>query len=221
VTLFVLAMKWTTAANAILLQYTAPVYVAVVGPWLLGERASPRDWLAIGITFVGMSLFFMDNLTVTGFRGNIVALVSGVFFAGLILSMRYQKAGSPLETGLLGNMFVATLAVPTLALSPPPAESWIPLILLGVFQLGLAHLLYATALRSVEAIEAAIIPMIEPILSPLWVFLALGERPGPWALIGGGLVLGTVFVRGLIGLLSASTVDRRLRPSQLGTEPGP
>ncbi len=223
VTLFVLAMKWTTAANAILLQYTAPVYVAVLGPWLLGERASFWDWIAIAVTLVGMSLFFMDALTATGFWGNVAALVSGVFFAGLILSLRYQKAGSPLESGLLGNVFVATLAVPSLALSPPPADSWLPLVLLGVFQLGIAHLLYATALRSVAAIEAAIIPMIEPILSPLWVFLAIGERPGPFALIGGSLVLGTVAIRGIFGLIAVSPTRTAIpRPSRLEAEhPGP
>ncbi len=195
VTLFVMAMKWTTAANAILLQYTAPVYVAVLGHWLLGERTTRWDWVAIGIMLAGMALFFLDALTPSGFWGNICALISGFFFAGLILSLRRQQAASPLESVLAGNLLVATLAVPSLAWSLPPPGSWIPLVSAGIFQLGLAHLLYATALKSVKAVEASLVPMIEPILNPLWVLLVIGERPGRFAVAGGALVLGTAAIR--------------------------
>ena len=195
VTLFVMAVKWTTAANAILLQYTAPVYVALLSAWCLDEPASPSDWLAIGVMLVGVSLFFVDELSTTGFWGNVAALASGVAFAGLIVSLRSQKHGSPFESVLFGNLLVALLTIPAMRGPSPGATGWWALIILGVFQLGLAHLLYATALKSVPAIEGAITPMIEPILNPLWVFLWLGERPGPYAMIGGSVVLGTVAVR--------------------------
>lgn len=195
VTLFVVAVKWTTAANAILLQYTAPIYVALLSAWCLDEPTKRSDWLAIGAMLIGISLFFFDELSTAGFWGNICALAGGVAFAGLIVSLRSQKHGSPFESVLFGNLIVAIVAIPAMRSGSPGARGWWVLLILGVFQLGIAHLLYARALKSVPAVEGAIIPMIEPILSPLWVFLLLGERPGPFALAGGSIVLGTVGVR--------------------------
>lgn len=195
VTLFVMAVKWTTAANAILLQYTAPVYVALLSAWCLDEPTKRSDWLAIGAMLAGVSLFFLDELSATGFWGIVCALASGIAFAGLIVSLRSQKHGSPFESILFGNLIVAIVTIPAMRSGSPGASGWWVLLILGVFQLGIAHLLYASALKSVPAVEGAIVPMIEPILSPLWVFLLLGERPGPFAMAGGSIVLGTVGVR--------------------------
>lgn len=195
VVLFVIANKLTTAANAILLQYTAPVYVALFSPWFLGERADRRDWLILLVMMSGMILFFLDNLTVGGYWGNILSLISGLCFAWLTLFLRRQRNGSALPSLLLGNLLAGVIGLPFMFQSLPDLSSGIGLLLLGVVQLGLPYILYALALRQVRAIEAILIPMIEPVLNPVWVFLLLGEKPSPWAIVGGAIILGAVIFR--------------------------
>jgi drug/metabolite transporter (DMT)-like permease len=200
--LFVTATKLTTAANAILLQYTAPVWIALLGAWFLGERATRADWLTIAIVFGGMSLFFCDDLQFAGFAGNLVALASGVAFASMTLLLRKQKDTSAEESIFLGNLLAGVVGLPFMFSAPalPSVRGWIALALLGVVQLGISYLLYARAIRHITALEAVLIPVIEPILNPIWVLLALGERPGPLALLGGVIVLAAVTTRTLHGL---------------------
>jgi drug/metabolite transporter (DMT)-like permease len=195
VMLFVSANKLTTAANAILLQYTSPVYVALLGTWFLGEETTWLDWVTIILTLGGMSLFFLDDLALGGFWGNILAIATGITFACLVVFLRRQKDGSPLESILLGNILAALIGLPFVLNSRPGLLGCIGLGLLGVFQLGLPYILYSLAIKSVTALEAILVPVIEPILSPLWVFLVMGEVPGPWALVGGLVVLASVTAR--------------------------
>ena len=195
VVLFVIANKLTTAANAILLQYTAPIYVALFSPWLLGERADRRDWLTMAIMFGGMVLFFMDELSFAGYLGNTIALISGLCFAGLTLFLRRQKNGSALPSLLLGNLLAGAIGLPFMFQSLPDLSSAVGLLLMGVVQLGLPYILYALALRHVRAVEGILIPMIEPVLNPVWVFLMMGEQPSAWAMVGGTLILGAVLFR--------------------------
>lgn len=195
VILFVTANKLTTAANAILLQYTAPIYVALFGAWFLGERASWLDWATLAAVLGGMVLFFLDKLSVAGMLGNVVAIASGVALAGLALFLRKQKDGSPMESILLGNALTALIGLPFMLKSSPGSAGWLGIVLLGVFQLGLPYVLYALAIKHVTAIEAVLIPVIEPILNPLWVFLVVGEAPGTLALAGGAVVLVAVTFR--------------------------
>ena len=200
VLLFVAANKNTTAANAILIQYTAPVYVALLSAWLLKERVKLLDWVTIFITLGGMVLFFVDNISTKGILGNLLAAASGVCFGIFTVLMRMQKEGSPLESVLLGNILTAIIGVPFLFQSMPDSKGWLYLVVLGVVQLGLPYILYAKAIKHVTALEASLIPVIEPILNPFWVFLMLGETPGKWALIGGAIVLVSVTARCLISL---------------------
>jgi drug/metabolite transporter (DMT)-like permease len=202
VALFVFATRMTTAANAIFLQYTAPIYVAIIGRWYLGERALRIDWLVIAVALVGIALFFFDRLTVAGFWGNIVALGSGITFALLVLFLRKEKAGSPVASIILGNLIVALAGIPFMLGEPLDVSSRWRLLLLGAVQLGLPYVLYGVAIKHVTALEATLIPLIEPVLNPLWVMLALGERPGPWAIFGGTLVLAAVLARGLLMVVS-------------------
>ncbi len=195
VVLFVIANKMTTAANTVLLQYTAPVYVILFSPWFLGERASRRDWLILLVMMGGMVLFFLDKLTLTGYWGNIIALVDGFCFGWMTLFMRRQKDGSALSSLLLGNLLAGAIGLPFMFQSMPDLSGWIGLSLLGVLQLGLPYILFALALRHVRAVEGILIPMIEPVLNPVWVFLLLGETPGVWALVGGTIILGAVMFR--------------------------
>lgn len=192
---FVAANKMTTAANAILLQYTAPVFVALFAYWFLGEKTSRLDWIIIGIALGGMTLFFLDNLSAGNFLGNIVALFSGVSFALVALLSRKQKDGSPLESFFLGNILTGLFGLPFMFQSAPNASGWIGLILLGVFQLGISYIVYAEAMKRVTALEGVLIPVIEPILNPVWVFLLLHEVPVKWALAGGVVVLVSVTLR--------------------------
>ncbi|HEY1769171.1 MAG TPA: DMT family transporter [Chthoniobacterales bacterium] len=195
VALFVFATRMTTAANAIFLQYTAPIYVALLGRWYLAERASHLDWLVITVALAGIALFFCDRLTVTGFWGNIIALGSGLAFASVALCLRKEKAGSPAASIILGNLIVALGGLPFIFQQHLGEAVMWRLLALGVFQLGLPYVLYATAIKYVTALEATLIPLLEPVLNPLWVMLALGERPGHWAILGGALVLGAVLAR--------------------------
>lgn len=198
VVLFVFATRMTTAANAIFLQYTAPIYVALIGRWYLGERALRIDWLVIVVALGGVVLFFFDHLTVSGFRGNIVALASGMAFASVALCLRKEKAGSPVTSIILGNVLVALAGLPFILQSTlGPGGGW-RLLLLGTLQLGLPYVLYAIAIKHVTALEATLIPLLEPVLNPLWVMLTIGERPGPWAIVGAVLVLGAVLLRGAL-----------------------
>lgn len=195
VTFFVVATKLTTAANAILLQYTAPIHVALFGPWFLGEPSRRRDVVSLAVIFCGMALFFMDRLSPAGFLGNIAALGSGACFGWLTLFLRRQKGGSGIESIFLGSLLAAVLGLPFMFGSMPDARSWAGLLLLGVVQMGIPYVLFSMAVRHVPAVTAILVPMIEPVLNPLWVLLLLGEAPSPMAIAGGAIILGTVAAR--------------------------
>ena len=203
--LFVTANKLTTAANAILLQYTAPVWVALLGGWFLGERTTRVDWLTIAAVFGGMALFFCDHLEFAGYAGNVVALASGVTFAAMALLMRRQKDASAEESIFLGNVLTGLIGLPFILRSGllPDSGSWIALGLLGTVQLGFSYLLYARAIHHITALEAVLIPVIEPLLNPVWAYVGLHERPGRYALLGGVVVLAAVTWRTVHGLRSA------------------
>ena len=214
VALFVFANRMTTAANAIFLQYTAPIYVAIIGRWYLGEKALPIDWWVIAVALAGIALFFFDRLTISGFWGNIAALVSGVAFALAVIFMRKERTASPINIVILGNIIVAVAGAPFLFHARLPRSHDLTLLLvLGVVQLGLSYALYTEAIKHVTALEAILIPLVEPILNPVWVMIALGERPGPWAIVGGTLVLGAVITRGL-------AMVRNRRQPQAGSSAG-
>lgn len=199
VVLFVVANKLTTAANAILLQYTAPFYVILFSPWFLGETASRRDWLCLTAILLGMLLFFGDALSLEGYLGNFVALASGFCFGWMALFLRRHRhrQESAIPALVLGNLLAGVIGLPFMFPGPPDAASWVGLLLLGVVQLGLPYVLYAWALRHVRAVEGILLPMIEPVLNPVWVFLLLGETPGPLALLGGAIILSAVLLRAL------------------------
>jgi drug/metabolite transporter (DMT)-like permease len=202
VILFVSATKMTTAANAILLQYTAPVYVALLGAWFLKERTRLSDWITVAIVLGGMALFFLDELTPGDLWGNLFAILSGISFAVMVLCLRKQKNDSPLESILFGNILTALVGMPFLIAQPSlDVTGWAAVAFLGVFQLGLSYILFIIAIKHVTALDAILIPVVEPILNPVWVLLFIGEVPGSWALAGGVIVLTTVTVRCLLPIV--------------------
>ncbi len=198
VILFVVANKMTTSANVILLQYTAPIYVAIFGHLLLGEKTTRMDLVAIIMVFLGMGLFFKDELSPGAFWGNILAVLSGVTFALVAVLLRMQKQGSPIESVILGNILAAIIAIPFMTGPYPDIKGWVVLVFMGLFQLGLSYILYSNALIHVTAMEGILIPLIEPVLNPIWVLIFTGEKPGIWALVGGVLVLIAVTTRSII-----------------------
>ena len=168
VILFVIANKLTTAANSILLQYTGPIYVALFSYWFLKEK-------------------------------NFIAILAGIAFAGLALCLRKQKDGSPLESLILGNILTGIIGLPFIIDSGIPSQqSIIALLVLGIFQLGLPYILYSKAIKHVSALDAVLIPVLEPILNPLWVFLLLGESIGMWPMIGGAIIIVAITTRSIL-----------------------
>ncbi|BCS52859.1 membrane protein [Geobacter sp. SVR] len=207
--LFVASTKLTTAANAILLQYTAPAFAALFGIRYLGERPRRSDWIAIAAVMAGMMLFFLDRLSLAGLWGNLAALTSGVTFAWMALFLRRQKDASPVESVLLGNLLAGLAGIPFMFGDGPDAAGWLRLAVLGVVQLGLAYTFFTRAIRSVTALEALLIPTVEPVLNPVWTMIFIGEVPGRLSLCGGAIVIGAVLVRGIVPLLRNRGLLRR------------
>ena len=193
---FVSATKMTTAANAIFLQYTGPLYVLALAPFLLREPFRRADAAAVGVALVGMSLFFVGRLDPGALAGNLVALASGLFFGLTILLLRRDASGDAIPSVIAGNLAAAALALPFAWGHLSLDTRGVALVLfLGIFQMGVSYVLFVKGLKTVPAAEASLLGMLEPMFNPLWAFLGLGERPSGWALLGGGIVLVAVAAR--------------------------
>jgi len=199
-TLFVLANRLTTAANTIFLQSTAPLYVLILAPWLLKERVRRQDVGFMLVLALGLMLFFVgvDQPLASApdpERGNLLAVVSGFFWALTVCGLRWLTArpgrGSALAAVTLGNLIAFLVTFPAaLPLGAHSGAEWSMLVYLGVFQIALAYVLVTQAISHVPALEASMILLIEPALNPLWAWLFQGEVPGLWAIIGGAMILG-------------------------------
>ena len=212
---FVSATKLTTAANAIFLQYTGPAYVLLLAPLVLGERLTRRDVVSVGLSMAGMGLFFVGKVEAGHALGNLLGVASGLFFGLTLVLLRRDAtrgAGDAMPSTALGNLLAAVLSFP-FALSPlretfagPQAVSALLVLLwLGIAQMGVSYILFAKGLRSVPASQASLLSMLEPVFNPVWVFFGTGERPGPWAILGGAIVLAAVALR----LRARPAVDAR------------
>ncbi len=198
---FCVATKLTTAANAILLQYGAPVWVALFGSMFLGEKARRLDWVTIFVALIGMVIFLADGLSAGNVLGDIFGILSGIFFAGMIIALRAQKDGSPVESIILGNLLAFVIGLPSMVSGGNLSGSdWGALAILGCVQLGVSYHVYSRAIKHVTALQAVLNPVIEPLLNPIWVLIVMGERPTPLALLGGAIVLGAITARSIIRL---------------------
>lgn len=213
VTLFVLATRMTSAANAILLQYTAPVWVALLGPWLVREPTRGIDWLTIVVVVGGMVLTMVDNLGGGAFLGDMLAVASGVCFALCAIALRRERAGSPFTIVVLGNVIAAVLGLPFLVAAPFSSGDLLPLLPLGIVQLGLGYILYTRGVAYVGAVDATLIPVLEPLLNPVWVALGKGEMPSTNTIIGGAIILTAVTGRGVALAVQERRRARRERES--------
>ncbi len=195
VSLFVVATKLTTAANAIFLQYSAPIWIALLSWLVTRERLKRIDVIVVAVVIVGMSIFFFERVDAGHMLGNIIGLCSGIAFGGVVLFLRAQRGKSAAESVLFGNVLTALICLPffeSFAVTPSVVSG---LLALGILQLGVSYLLFAWAMKHVSAIEAILITTLEPVLNPVWVVLFYGERPSEFALIGGFIVVAGIVAR--------------------------
>jgi drug/metabolite transporter (DMT)-like permease len=222
---FVYANKTTTAANAIFLQYTAPIYILILSPFILKEKFRVSDLITVVICLAGMSLFFLEpqnganKLASNIFVGNIAALVSGIFFGLYFVFLRHPRSlenRNPAISVFYGNLLIVIFMLPlvlnNLVLNIPSElkisdihtilysriNDILAILYLGIFQIGIAYLLFTTGIaRGVRSLDASIIGFVEPLLNPIWVFLFLKEQPSVWAILGGAIIIaGVVFHTG-------------------------
>ncbi len=207
-TCFVYANKNTTAANAIFLQYTAPIYILILSPFVLKENFQFRDLITVVLCFAGMSLFFIEGggespLAANIFAGNLAALISGVFFGLYILFLRHPHSlqRNPAVSVFYGNVLVVLFMIPLIAANPPQSVSLSDIgaiLYLGCIQIGVSYMLFTVGIaRGVRSMDASIIGFIEPLFNPIWVFLFVGERPSKWAIFGGAVIIFAVLIHTL------------------------
>ena len=215
VILFVLANKLTTAANSIFLQSAAPLYILLLGPWLLREPIRRSDLPIMGLAAVGLILFFVGSqapqaMAPDPVRGNILAVLGGVSWALTVVGLRWlgrsdnpkfeirnpQSSESTIAAVALGNLIAFGVALPwALPVGESQAKDWVLVGLLGVFQIGLAYVFLTGGIGHITALEASLLLLIEPVLNPIWALLIHGEEPTGWALIGGLLILGDTVLK--------------------------
>ncbi len=195
--LFVWATKHGTAANAIFLQYTAPIYILVLAPFIIGEKFHWRDLITVIFCIGGMSLFFVGKLDTTAYMANIAALGSGIFLGLYIMLLRHPRATgmNSTITVIYGNFLLALLTLPS-GIAAIPTMTLMDVVavgILGIFQIGISYILFIKGVTGgTRPLDASIIGFIEPLLNPVWVFLFVGEQPSNWAILGGAIIVATV-----------------------------
>lgn len=206
---FVAGTKLTTAANAIFLQFTAPIYLVFLEPWVFRRRIAARDAIAVILCLAGISCFFVGRLEAGRLAGNLLGLASGVCLAvfSLLLKLKRERAPGvdPIGAVVMGNLLVALLFAP-LALPDlrPTLPQAVALLYLGAFQIATAYLLFNAGMRHLSATAALVVGTLEAVLNPVWVFLGVGERPSAWALSGGAVVVAVIAWYGLTGTRAES-----------------
>lgn len=209
--LFVVANSLTTAANAIFLQSAAPLWLVLLGPWLLGEKPTRADIVTLAGVGAGMTLFFFAPAEAVATApdprlGDWFAIASGVSYALLLIGMRWLSrtgAGEQCAAIAWGNLLTCPLAfalMPVFAQQPIAGSSrdWIVITVLGVFQVGLAYTILVRAIAFVPAMRASLVMMVEPVLNSVVTWLVHGETPHWLAALGGALILGTVVLGALV-----------------------
>ncbi len=194
---FISANKLTTAANAIVLQYTAPIFVVLITVFVLKRRLKAHEIIAVLVAICGVVLFFLDQMSPQGMLGNILATTSG-FFMGLVyaLSGEIKDDGERISGLVIGHALLALIGIPVgLVFTDPANITLVPILLvvfLGTVQMGIPYVLFGRASVMISGVELSLITMLEPMLNPLWVALIYGEIPGPRALFGMVLIIGAV-----------------------------
>ncbi len=191
---FVAANKFTTSANAIVLQYSAPIFILILSALFYRQKFRPGDIITVAATSVGISLFFLDKLSGGYLMGNLLALMAGLSFASMFVVTGHANDNSRSSGILLGHIFTSVIGIPFIFFSPTPVTPAIvaSILVMGIFQLGIPYILYGLAVRKCSPLACSLISAVEPLLNPVWVFLYIGEVPSLFALIGGAIVISAV-----------------------------
>lgn len=195
-TCFVAANKLTTAANSIVLQFTAPMFIVVFSALFLKKRFSRADVLAVVLTMAGISLFFFDQLTPGHLAGNCVAIFAGMAFACYYMSLDGASESQRMSAILIAHGLTFLVGLPFTFVYPPElsAAPVACILVLGVVQLGIPYVLLGRASGACPPLACSLLGAVEPLLNPVWVFIFDGEAPGLWVLIGGVVVVATITV---------------------------
>ena len=198
---FVVSNKLTTSANAIFLQFTAPLYLLFLEPLFLKTKFRMRNLITIIACIAGMALFFMEKLEIGSFYGNIIAVLSGIFFALFSLFLKWKRNlghSNTLMTIALGNLLVSVICLPVIYsdMSLTSTQFFI-LLYMGVIQIGLSYFIFNIGIQYVSATESMIIGILEAIFNPIWVFLGVGEIPSINAIIGGAVIFAAIIIHNL------------------------
>ncbi len=191
---FVSANKMTTAANSIVLQFTSPVFILIISALVFHQHFHRMDLITVVVTLFGISLFFFDKLGAGKLIGNCLAILAGLFMAGMYVITGRTDDDSRMSGILFGHLLTAVIGVPMIFFFSTPVSSTavISILALGVIQLGIPYILYGLAVKDCPPLACSLVGAIEPLLNPLWVFLFDGERPGKFAFMGGAIVIAAV-----------------------------
>ena len=211
----IISMKLTTAANAILLQFGAPVWAALLGWLLIKEKPHWEQWGALILVIGGLSVFFSNSLGRGALLGDSIAVLSGMCYGAMSVFLRMMKTGNTRDAMLLAHIICAVIGIPFIFIYPPnlSAAPVLSIIYMGVFQIGLASALFAYGIKKISAVQAMLTTVAEPILNPVWVLLLAGEEPSIAALIGGAIIISAVAASSLIGMRRAD------KKTECGTPP--
>ncbi len=198
--LFVIATKMTTAANAIFLQFTAPIYLVVLEPLFMKTKFDTKNIITIVICICGMILFFFGKLELGNIYGNLIAICSGICFAMFSLLVKYKKIvhknDNTLHNIVIGNALVAVIAFfiifPELSLD---LKQFFILLYMGAIQIGVSYIIFNEGIKYVSATESMIIATLEAIFNPIWVFIGIGETPSIYSIAGGIIIFGAIIWR--------------------------
>lgn len=195
---FVIANKMTTAANAIVLQYTAPIFILLLSAVFLKKKMNRGDLLVVFFTAIGIALFFFDKLSPGNFVGNILGMVAGAFLAVMFLAVGQAAEDDSVRMSgiLLAHLLTAAIGMSSLLFVPfqTTSKEILFVVILGIFQLGIPYILYSLASRHCTPLACSLIGTLEPLLNPVWVFLFYGEVPGNGALMGAVIVIVAISV---------------------------
>ncbi|MDQ3193999.1 MAG: DMT family transporter [Bacteroidota bacterium] len=200
--LFVLATKLTTAANAIFLQFTAPIYLLLLEPVFLKTKFEKRNLIALIFCFAGMTLFFFGRLDMSNIQGNLLAIGSGICFALFSLFLKWKKQIHKTESTIIyiitGNILVCIFCLPLIYDKLMiESDQLVYLLFMGVFQIGISYIIFNEGIKYISATESMIIAMLEAILNPIWVFLGVGEIPSVYSIAGSLIILMAIIWRNL------------------------
>ncbi|MEI8134671.1 MAG: DMT family transporter [bacterium] len=200
--LFVVATKLTTSANAIFLQFTAPIYVLFFEPLISKTKLKFADVIAVLITISAMGLFFVGEFNTSSIIGNILALTSGICFAGYTLLLKHEATSEAMrwQSVIVGHLIIVAIMLVLVTTGnavamPHDVVEVQKLVWLGCIQIGVPYALFTKGIHHVRALDALLISMLEPVLNPLWVYLGVGETPSQYAIIGGVIIMIIVVVR--------------------------